>query len=218
LRIVASVRARRYLLRIEPDGAARLVIPRRGSRAEAMRFLDRSRDWLERRHRQWLAHRSLRKPWQDGATFLYRGEEVRLRVEADLFGTMLSFADQALRGVEPAVDFRPAIQAHLRRIAERELPSRTRELAREHGIAIGRITVRAQKTRWGSCSSRGTISLNWRLIHAPPFVQDYLIIHELMHRKQMNHSTRYWKLVDQAFPRWREAEFWLKKTRLENLA
>jgi predicted metal-dependent hydrolase len=218
LRIVASLRARRYLLRIEPDGAARLVIPRRGSRAEAMRFLDRSRDWLERRHRQWLAHRSLRKPWQDGAIFLYRGEEVRLHVASDLFGTTLSFADQTLRDVKPVDDFRVAIQARLRSIAERDLPSRTRELARDHGIAIGRITVRAQKTRWGSCSSRGTISLNWRLIHAPPFVQDYLIIHELMHRKQMNHSQRYWKLVAEAFPHWQEAEFWLKKTRLENLA
>ena len=78
--------------------------------------------------------------------------------------------------------------------------------------------MRAQKTRWGSCSARGTISLNWRLIHAPPFVRDYLIVHELMHRRQMNHSARYWKLVADAFPRWQEAEAWLKKTRLENLA
>jgi predicted metal-dependent hydrolase len=218
LRIVTSARARRYLLRIEADGAARLVIPRRGSRVEAMRFLERSRDWLERRHRQWLTHRTVRKPWQDGATFLYRGEEVRLRVEAGLFGTTLSFAGHVLRGVAPAADFRPAIQAHLRQIAERELPLRTRELAHDHRIAIGRITVRAQKTRWGSCSARGTISLNWRLIHAPPFVQDYLIVHELMHRRQMNHSARYWKLVAEAFPRWREAESWLKQTRIENLA
>jgi predicted metal-dependent hydrolase len=120
--------------------------------------------------------------------------------------------------VAPAADYRDAIQAHLRRLAERDLPPRTRELAQLHGIAISRVTVRAQKTRWGSCSARGTISLNWRLIHAPPFVQDYLIIHELMHRRQMNHSARYWKLVAEAFPRWREAEAWLKKTRLESLA
>lgn len=217
LRIIASTRARRYLLRLDADGSARLVIPRRGSRAEAMRFLERSRDWLQRRHQQWLAHRSVRQPWQDGVALLFRGEEVRLRVEADVSGVALSFADQILCGVTPAADFRPAIQAHLRRLAERELPPRTRELAALHGIAIGRVTVRAQKTRWGSCSARGTISLNWRLIHAPPFVRDYLIIHELMHRRQMNHSARYWKLVADAFPRWEEAERWLKKTRLENL-
>jgi predicted metal-dependent hydrolase len=139
-------------------------------------------------------------------------------VESDLFGVTLSFADQTVRGANEAADYRAAIHAHLRRIAERELSPRTHELAAQHGIAIGRVTVRAQKTRWGSCSARGTISLNWRLIHAPPFVQDYLIVHELMHRRQMNHSARYWKLVADAFPRWEEAEKWLKKTRLENLA
>jgi len=217
LRIVRSPRARRYLLRLDHDGAARLVIPRRGSQAEAMRFLERSRAWLEMRRRRWLAQRSECRPWRDGTLLLFRGESVTLRLQEDLFGATLRFADQMLERVAPAADYRSAIQAHLRRLAERELPPRTRELARIHGIDIKRVTIRAQKTRWGSCSSTGTISLNWRLIHAPPFVQDYLIIHELMHRRQMNHSARYWKLVADAFPRWREAEAWLKKTRIENL-
>ena len=218
LRVVTSPRARRYLLRLDADGVARLVIPRRGSRAEGMRFLERSRDWLQRRHLQWQARQSARRPWQDGSTFLFRGEEARLRVESDLLGTTLSFAGQVMRDVTPAEDYRGAVQAHLRRLAERELPPRTRELAQQHGIAISRVTVRAQKTRWGSCSARGTISLNWRLIHAPSLVRDYLIVHELMHRRQMNHSARYWKLVADAFPRWRDAEAWLKKTRLDQLA
>jgi predicted metal-dependent hydrolase len=174
--------------------------------------------WLERRRRQWQAGRLARQAWHDGATILFRGERVVLRVTGDLFGTTIAFADQAVRVPEHAPDHRAAIQAHLRVLAERELPLRTSELARAHGIEVVRITIRAQKTRWGSCSARGTISLNWRLIHAPPFVQDYLIIHELMHRRQMNHSARYWKLVADAFPRWREAEAWLKKTRIEMLA
>lgn len=218
MRILWSPRARRYLLRLDSDGAARLVIPRRGSQAEAMRFLERSRGWLERRVAVWRSRENLRQPWNNGAILLFHGEPVPLRVQSDLFGTTLAFAGESLRGVTPAADYRDAIQAHLRRLAERDLPPRTRELARLHGIAINRVTVRAQKTRWGSCSARGTISLNWRLIHAPPCVQDYLIIHELMHRRQMNHSARYWKLVADAFPRWQEAEAWLKKTRLENLA
>jgi predicted metal-dependent hydrolase len=217
VRIVRSPRARRYLLRLDPDGAARLVIPRRGSRAEALRFLERSREWLQRRHVQWSAQQAMRRAWLDGATFLFRGETVRLRVTVDLFGTTLAFAGEVLRGVPPAGDYRPAIHAHLRAMAGRELPVRTHELAHEHGIAIRRVSVRAQRTRWGSCSARGTISLNWRLIQAPPFVRDYLIIHELMHCREMNHSARYWKLVDEAFPRWREAEAWLKKTRMESL-
>ena len=100
-------------------------------------------------------------------------------------------------------------------MAAMELPVRTRELALAQGIVIRRVSVRAQKTRWGSCSARGTISLNWRLIQAPPHVVDYLIIHELMHRREMNHSARYWKLVAKACPDYRRAEQWLKSSRIE---
>jgi len=215
--LVRPARVKRYLLRLQPDGSARLAIPRRGSRAEAIRFLERSEAWLRRRQEQWRAQAATRAPWGDGAVFLFRGEPVRLQVEISEGVATLSFADQVARNVDVASDYRPVMHAHLRRLAERELPVRTRELAHEHGIAIQRVTVRAQKSRWGSCSARGTISLNWRLIQAPPFVLDYLIVHELMHRRQMNHSARYWKLVAAAFPRYREAEAWLKKTRLEGL-
>jgi predicted metal-dependent hydrolase len=214
--VVRPARLKRYLLKLQGDGSARLAIPRRGSRAEAMRFLERSEAWLRKRHEQWLAQAARRQPWRDGATFLYRGMEARLGVKSAASHVSLSFADQ-ISPSPVADDYRPAVQAHLRALAERELPVRTRELAQEHGVSIRSVTVRAQTTRWGSCSSRGTISLNWRLIQAPPLVVDYLIVHELMHRREMNHSARYWKLVAAAFPRYREAEAWLKKTRLEGL-
>jgi predicted metal-dependent hydrolase len=217
VRIVRPPRLRRYLLRLQPDGAARLAIPRRGSRAEALRFLERSEAWLLKRHEQWKVTSALRQPWQDGASFLFRGEEVLLRVVPHFSAVTLSFGNQRLSDIAPAADYRPVVHAHLRRLAVEQLPPRTFEMAGLHGVTVRRVTVRAQKTRWGSCSARGTISLNWRLIQAPTFVLDYLIVHELMHLRQMNHSTRYWKLVSEAFPRYREAESWLKKMRLEAL-
>jgi predicted metal-dependent hydrolase len=217
VKIVRRPRARRYLLRLEHDGTARLVIPRRGNRAEALRFLERSETWLVERHRQWQARGIQRpQPWRDGARFLYRGEETLLRIEESGPRVRLHFADQEFTAA-PHADYREPVRAHLRRLAERELAPRTMELAREHGITVSRVTVRAQKTRWGSCSARGAISLNWRLVHAPVFVRDYLIIHELMHRREMNHSRRYWKHVAAAFPDYRAAEAWLKRTRLETL-
>ena len=76
-----------------------------------------------------------------------------------------------------------------------------------------RITVRNQRSRWGSCSVKGTISLNWRLIQTPPFVQDYIILHELMHLREMNHSRRYWRCVEQVCPNYRNAEAWLKQNK-----
>jgi predicted metal-dependent hydrolase len=212
---VRQSKARRYLLRLQADGTARLVIPRNGSRAEALRFLEWSEAWLLRQRARWQVRNDARSPWTDGARFLFRGEEAVLRVETGNGGVMLRFADQAVRLAQPRPDYREAVHDHLRRLAARELPPRTLELARQQAIQVNRVTVRAQKTRWGSCSARGTISLNWRIVQAPPLVRDYLIIHELMHRRQMNHSARYWKLVAAAFPDYRAAELWLRKHRLE---
>jgi predicted metal-dependent hydrolase len=215
VQVVRQPKARRYLLRLQADGTARLVIPRAGSRAEALRFLERSEPWLLRHRARWQARSQARSPWTDGTRFLFRGGEVVLQVETREGRVMLRFADQTVRLARPRLDYREAVHDHLRRLAARELPPRTLELAREQGIQVHRITVRAQKTRWGSCSTRGTISLNWRIIHAPPGVRDYLIIHELMHRRQMNHSARYWKLVEEAFPDYHAPEQWLRKHRLE---
>ena len=73
------------------------------------------------------------------------------------------------------------------------------------------MSVRNQRSRWGSCSAAGTISLNWRLIQTPDFVRDYIIYHELMHLREMNHSDRFWDHVEEVCPGWREAERWIKR-------
>jgi predicted metal-dependent hydrolase len=194
---------------------ARLVIPRGGSQAEALRFLERSEAWLLDRMSKWQKQRRNDQPWIAGSRFLFRGEEVSLEEKKGDDGWSLSFADQKIPISDLMLDHRPLVRKHLRQLAARELHDRAWELARVHGVAIQRVTIRAQKTRWGSCSARGTISLNWRLIEAPPYVGDYLIIHELMHRREMNHSARFWKLVAGACPDYRHAEQWLKKIHLE---
>lgn len=99
----------------------------------------------------------------------------------------------------------------LRNKAIAELPPQLRELAAAHDITVKRISIRNQRTRWGACSSTGSITLNWRLILVPDFVREYVMIHELMHRREMNHSTRFWKHVAAACPRHREARTWLLK-------
>jgi predicted metal-dependent hydrolase len=108
-------------------------------------------------------------------------------------------------------DLRPAIQKHLRALASKELTPRVMELAALHRVNVSRVTVRNQKSRWGSCSRRGTISLNWRLIQSPGFVRDYIILHELAHRRQMNHSEKFWQEVERLFPDYSQAERWLKQ-------
>lgn len=83
--------------------------------------------------------------------------------------------------------------------------------ARQMQVSYGTITIREQKTRWGSCSSRGNLNFNWRLILAPEPVLDYVVIHELAHRKEMNHSAGFWGIVEEMMPDYRQYRGWLKQ-------
>jgi len=108
-------------------------------------------------------------------------------------------------------DLRPHLEAQFARRARIELPGRAWELAAATGVDVKQVVVRNQRSRWGSCSAAGTISLNWRLVQTPDFVRDYIIYHELMHRREMNHSARFWRRVEEVCPAWRDAERWLKR-------
>jgi predicted metal-dependent hydrolase len=95
--------------------------------------------------------------------------------------------------------------------AKQELPARLLELAGEFGLAVSKVSVRNQRWRWGSCSPTGHICLNWRLVNMPPWVRDYVMIHELMHLRRMDHSKKFWKLVAQACPDYAAARLWLRQ-------
>lgn len=101
-------------------------------------------------------------------------------------------------------------ERRLRQLARETLPQRLLALAGLHDLAVSRISIRNPKARWGSCSRDGHICLNWRLVRMPEWVRDYVLIHELMHLRQMNHSPAYWALVAAACPEYREARTWLR--------
>ena len=98
----------------------------------------------------------------------------------------------------------------LKQRARQELPPRLLALAAAHGLSVTRVTVRNQRTRWGSCGRDGHICLNWRLVLMPDEVRDYVLIHELMHLRRLDHSPAYWRLVAAADPAYREARQWLR--------
>jgi predicted metal-dependent hydrolase len=110
----------------------------------------------------------------------------------------------------PTSSLRPFVLAFYRRKAARELPALLLSLATAHDVTVHRVAIRDQRSRWGACSSRGTITLNWRLILVPDFVREYVLLHELMHRRELNHSRRFWRLVAGCCPRHLEARRWLK--------
>lgn len=203
VQFVRHRKARRYILRFR-DGEVYVTIPRGGNLQYAHEFARQHSDWIERQlHRAAVA-------WGHGTAILFGGEEVILNVDHTQAAVRVCFADQALE-LDHSDDLRCAVEARMRTLATRELTARTWELAVDLGLEIRSVSVRNQRSRWGSCSVRKTISLNWRLIQTPEFVRDYIIVHELMHLKEMNHSDRFWAHVEQAFPKWREAEKWLRR-------
>ncbi len=206
-----SHRAHRYRLTLRRDGVAVATIPARGSEREAQRFVEENREWLERaRARQRLRPRGA-EVWTLGTHVLWRGEMTEIRKAYDGARPQVCLAADLFRVAHFAGDLRPTLESHFVRRAKIELPARTWELAAETGVEVKEVSVRNQRTRWGSCSTGGVISLNWRLIQAPIFVRDYIIYHELMHTREMNHSERFWARVEEVCPGWRDAEKWIKQ-------
>ena len=156
-------RARRYILRLEPDGRLRVTIPRGGSKREAAAFADRHDRWVERQRAK-------------------------------------------IRSVTRFDGDRDATRA----LAAKSLPPLLLAWAAKLGLDVALVSVRDQRTRWGSCGRNGRICLNWRLVLMPDWVRDYVMVHELMHLRRMDHSPRFWRYVADAYPRWREARGWLR--------
>lgn len=195
-----SARSRYIRLTLGDAGQARLSIPRHCSHAEAVSFLRTQGQWLQKQLQKAPVRVSLRSHFAShpqvyalGHTLKVRFGRTRgrsyylysLRPAEILF--QLHYADVAAAETE--------LLMQLRAFATEVISLRTHELAQERGIRFKRVSVRDQATRWGSCSTTGTLSLNWRLVLLRPSLQDHVILHELAHLREMNHSERFWRLL-----------------------
>jgi len=207
---VRSRRARSYRLTLRKDGVAVATIPARGTEPEARAFVQQHQDWLARARARHARRPQAAAIWAIGTAVLWRGELTGIREADGGDKPKVCLAADVFRVATLAGDLRPALEKQFIRRARIELPARTWELAAETGAAVKQVTVRNQRSRWGSCSAAGTISLNWRLVQAPETVRDYIIYHELAHLWEMNHSDRFWARVERVCPGWRAAERWLK--------
>lgn len=204
-------RARNYVLRLHWNKTVVVTMPKNGSKKFAEEFVNSRKPWLER---QWKVLESRNIPphvLKSGMEILFRGRQVALAVAKQGTDCQVSFGSQAVNIPGQPHNLRPFVEAHMFELAQQELVDRTLALAREHNARVTRVVVRNQKSRWGSCSYNGTISLNWRLIQLPAPVRDYIIVHELMHLRELNHSQRFWNHVERACPNYQSAEDWLKQ-------
>lgn len=203
-------RARRYILRVRPDGTLRVTVPRGGSRREAEQFVRKHQRWI-RRERDRVRTEHGPAHWTDGSEIFLRGTIVRISAEARDGSMTVRYGDRELT-IDAAANLRPAIEEDLKALAKTELVLRLQELAAAHRLEPGAISIRNQRSRWGSCGRNGNIALNFRLVQMPVPVRDYVLLHELMHIRHQNHSRRFWKLVESVCPGFRDAERWLRTT------
>jgi hypothetical protein len=210
IRIRRHRQARRYTLRVQ--AAKRevvLTIPPRGTLKEARIFVEKHRAWIAAR----LGRLPLAAPFAQDVVVPLRGEPHRITHRQGARGTvwtetdgrdarLLCVAGQAQHLTRRVADF-------LQREAKRDLEAASRRFARDLGVAIRRLSVRDQASRWGSCSSTGVLSFSWRLILAPGYVLEYLAAHEVAHLVEMNHSARFWRLVSRLVPEHQCAKAWL---------
>ena len=210
MEFVRTPKARRYILRMRPDGTLRVTIPRRGTRVEATAFVARHLAWIAR-ERERLRREQSPVRWTHGTTILFEGSPHVIGIERGQAGWVARYADRLVPISSPE-DARREIEADLRALARERLIPRLCALAAQQGLKHGRVSIRAQRSRWGSCSRSGAIALNFRLVQMPAAVADYVLIHELMHLQQQNHGPRFWALVERACPDYENAERWLRRT------
>jgi predicted metal-dependent hydrolase len=201
-------RARRYILRVRADGTLRVTVPRGGSRREAEQFVRKHQRWI-RRERDRVRTEHAPRSWTDGSEILLRGRPVRIAVNRNADGLLVTYGDRRV-AIRELSDLRPAVERDLRVLAREEIVPRLLDLGAAHKLEPGAVSIRNQRSRWGSCARNGNIALNFRLVQMPPDVRDYVLLHELMHIKQQNHSRRFWKLLESVCPSFRDAERWLR--------
>ena len=210
VRVRRHRQARRYTLRIQ--SATRevvLTIPPRGTFKEARDFAQKHGAWIAAR----LDRLPRAAPFADGVVMPLRGLPHRIVHRPGMRGTVWCETDKSgelllcVAGKAPHIDRR--IGDFLRREAKRELEAASRRCAQELGVEIKRVVVRDQASRWGSCSTTGVLSFSWRLILAPSTVLTYLAAHEVAHLIEMNHSVRFWRLVQKLCPDHERAKVWL---------
>jgi predicted metal-dependent hydrolase len=214
-----SPRARRLRLLIRPEGGLEVVVPRRTTRARIEQVLREKAGWIDAtlaRLAREAAAIPAPAPLAHGQTLPFAGHELRLALLLAAPGkrsyTRLTGQTLALTVADGRQEtIRAALEAWYRAQARTVFAERIAHCNAVYGFTFGRVSIKEQKSRWGSCSRAGNLNFNWRLLLAPLPVLDYVVYHELAHLKELNHSPRFWRLVARACPDYETHRAWLSR-------
>jgi predicted metal-dependent hydrolase len=210
-----SPRARYARLEVRTQSGLTVVVPRSYDVSQISEFLNEKRRWILDKLVK-LGH--INPPCagagiKSGDTIPYLGRNLRVVRRKNSRGKdsiQVEGKSLVVSLNSTGVSLRLILESWYRREAEKLIRKRLGELSRQLGVRYGRLTIRGAKTRWGSCSQKGNLNFNWKLLMVPEPIIDYVIIHELAHLKEMNHSKKFWHLVGQHCPQWRRSRKWLK--------
>jgi predicted metal-dependent hydrolase len=200
-----SSRARRVRVNVHAHSGVEVVLPARAPEREAAAAIVELRPWIERRLAE--AREAMARVAGRGGTLPYLDTTLTLVAEPGR-------ARAHRRGGEllvPEGDARPAIERFYRRRARAEIAPRLDRASEHAGLPYSGLDIRGQRTRWASCSSRGRMSFNWRLLLAPERILEYVVWHEICHLEVLDHSPRFWALLGRHRPSWREERAWLSR-------
>jgi predicted metal-dependent hydrolase len=199
-----STRARRVRVNVHPQTGVEVVLPARAPERAAAAAVSELRPWIERRMDE--ARDVLARVAARAGTVPYLGATLELVPQAG----RIRVHRAGERLLVPDGDARPALERFYRRAARTEIAPRLDRATELAGSAYSALDIRAQRTRWASCSSSGRMSFNWRLLLAPEAVLDYVVWHEVCHLEVHDHSPRFWRLVAARSPGYREHVRWLR--------
>jgi len=210
-----SLKAKYARLEVRPQSGLTVVIPKFYRLTQLGHLLREKRHWILAK----LAHYAQPEP-------LFAEKQVKISHSIPYLGRELKVIEQQNQGAADSVRLEKGrlvvslksgatglsllLEQWYRQQAERLIKAKADELCPRLGVTYSRIVIRAAKTRWGSCSRKGNLNFNWKLMMAPEPVIDYVIVHELAHLREMNHSKKFWKLVADHCPQWRKRRQWLK--------
>jgi len=199
-----STRARRVRVNVHAHAEVEVVLPARAPERAAAAAVRELRPWIERRLGE--AHEALARVAARAGTVPYLDEQLTLQTDAGR--SRVHRAGQRL--LVPDGDPRAALERWYRRAARAEIAPRLDRATKISGTPYSDLSIRAQRTRWASCSPDGAMSFNWRLLLAPAHVLDYVVWHEVCHLQILDHSPRFWSLLGRHWPDWREDREWLR--------
>lgn len=210
-----SPRAKYARLEVRPVTGLTVVIPRSYKLDQVPTLVEQKGRWILRKLAEYSQAEKVfsQKALQSGDTLRYLGRDIEVVVQKDHIGSGSVKLEQDKLIIDLGArdsTLGLLLEQWYREQAERLIRRKADGLCARLGLVYSRLTIRGARTRWGSCSQKGNVSFNWKLMMMPDPVIDYVIIHELCHLKQMDHSKRFWGMVAEHCPRWREHRKWLR--------